>query len=170
MNYLCVYNACLPPSLSASQSQVCAPCTAWTCRANKFSRVAALSCVQVQDVFHGEMDEGWFSEIWEEAISTVGSTAAAAASNTQPRPLSHSGSEMIDYRNFVRLFDDTAADEDAVKASQRNDEEEGVAEEGADECTAAHAPPPISLAKEPQPQVELESEPEPQQEEQKQSE
>ena len=121
-------------------------------------------------MFHGEMDEGWFSEIWEEATSGVVATTAAAANNTQPRPRSHNGSEMIDYRSFVRLFDDTAEDEDAVKVPDRSDEAEGTAEEDADECTAPHAPPPISMPEEPQLQVEPESEPEPQQEDQTQSE
>ena len=93
-------------------------------------------------MFHGEMDEGWFAEIWQEA------TADAASSSK----------EMIDYRGFVRLFDDTAADEETLVEAPHDhddDKENSVASVGS---PVPANPPPISVPSEPEPEPDSEPE------------
>jgi hypothetical protein len=106
---------------------------------------------QVQDVFHGEMDEDWFTDIWEEATA-ASSTAVAASMGESP--------QMIDYRSYVRLFDDTAADEDALEATQDGEgDEEG--KPSADSSIDVPVPPSIFLpkdAEQPQPEPESQQE------------
>ena len=97
------------------------------------------------------MDEDWFIEIWEEA--TAASSTAVAASMG-------GSSQMIDYRSYVRLFDDTAADEDALEDAQdREGDEQG--KPSTDSSIAVPAPPSISEpkdAEQPQPEPESQQE------------
>lgn len=90
------------------------------------------SAAQVKDVFHGEMDECWFTEIWQEATSSSVSATARA------------GSEMIDYRGFIRLFDDTAAEDVEEKPRESASDEEETVPTSTNDCGDMQQPPPIS--------------------------
>jgi hypothetical protein len=136
--------------LPAHPLPLCAFCAAWSFFKNLCRALRRFCNTQVQDVFHGEMDEGWFEEIWAEATA-VSSTAVAATMGGSP--------EMIDYRSYVRLFDDTAADEDALEdAHDGNGDEEEKPFAGADNSVAMPAlAPSISLPDDvEQPQLEPE--------------
>ena len=116
---------------------------------------ACLMTEQVKDVFGGEMDEQWFTEIWEEATAAAAAAAASAASAASAGQEvtrtagGQSEATLIDYRGFVRLFDESAAEEDE--------------DSGPDEAAAGsqHPPPPIAAQSESEPELEPETEPEP---------
>jgi hypothetical protein len=117
---------------------------------------ACLMTEQVKDVFGGEMDEQWFTEIWEEATAAAAAAAAASAASAASAGQEvtrtaggQSEATLIDYRGFVRLFDESAAEEDE--------------DSGPDEAAAGsqHPPPPIAAQSESEPELEPEPEPEP---------
>ena len=97
------------------------------------------------------MDEGWFEEIWAEA--TAVSSTAVEASMGGP-------AEMIDYRSYVRLFDDTAGDEDALEdAHGGNTDKEDKSSGGIDGSVAVPMAPAPSISlpedvEQPQPEPE----------------
>lgn len=113
----------------------------------------------VKDVFGGEMDEAWFDEIWQETTA-----AAAAAGGAAALPVLYGGdgeAELVDYRGFVRLFDDSGGEEPGGGGR----EQEGPAQVGSPAVSVAEAAAdddetqaPELDHPEPEPEPELEAE------------